>query len=411
MILALLLLAAAPDPQAAAKRHTDELISQHYNFTNGLALDKALTTVEFFIPEEEREHRLHFWAEATQGLVSMRLKGPDDQVRFAWSGRSGEWTSTAPVARGRYVLEVERAPGTVGRGVFAVMGPVVRKCELPAEAVHAAAPAKGFQWPYLLYVPTEVKKKRLLVAPNNTGFSTDERELLETAGSCELRRQKELADRLGTPVLIPLFPRPATKEGEPYLYLHALTRSSLETKLEAYQRVDLQLLAMIDDARAVLKARGGELAPEVLLWGFSASASFVSRFAMLHPERVAAVVSISPGGWPIAPVGDSLTYPVGTADVELLTGKPVDAAALARVGWFFGLGAKDENDSVGNRDSFSEADELIISRRFGKSPVARWKAATRLYKGLDARFVMYPGVAHQVSAEMSADIERFFEKY
>ncbi len=78
---------------------------------------------------------------------------------------------------------------------------------------------------------------------------------------------------------------------------------------------------------------------------------------------------------------------------------------------FFGLGAKDENDSVGNRDSFSEADEAIISRRFGKSPVARWKAATRSYKGLDARFVMYLGGAHQVSAEMNADIERVFEKY
>ena len=102
---------------------------------------------------------------------------------------------------------------------------------------------------------------------------------------------------------------------------------------------------------------------------------------------------------------------MGTADVEQLTGHAVDRAALARVGWFFGLGAKDENDSVPHRDSFSAADEAIISRRFGKSPVARWKAAERMYKGLDARFVLYPGVAHQVSPEMNADIEQFFEKH
>lgn len=409
MILALILLAAAPDLEAEAKRHTDGLISQHYNLTAGVALEEALTTIEFFIPEEG-EHSLHFWVE-TQGSVNTRLKGPADQVRVIWSGQSGEWTSTAPIARGRYVLEIERAPGTLGRGVFGVKGPVVRKCELDAEAVHAAVPAKGFQWPYLLYVPASVKRSRLLVAPNNTGFSTDDRALLVTAGSCELRQQKKLADRLGAPLLIPLFPRPAPGEGEPPLYLHALTRSSLETKTEAYRRVDLQLLAMMDDARAVLKGRGVELAPEVWLWGFSASASFVSRFAMLHPERVAAVAAISPGGWPIAPGPDSLTYPVGTADVEQLTGHAVDRAALARVAWFFGLGAKDENDSVPYRDSFSEADEAIISRRFGKTPVARWKAATRMYKGLDARFVLYPGVAHQVSKEMNADIERFFENH
>ena len=409
MVLALLLLTAAPDLEAEAKRHTDGLISQHYNLTTGLALDKALTTIEFFIPEES-EHSLHFWAEALRGSVSTRVKGPDDQVRLTWSGRSGEWTSTAPLTRGKYVLEVERAPGTVGRGLFGVKGPVVRKCELDPQAVHAAAPSKGFRWPYLLWVPSRVKKLRLLVAPNNTGFSTDDRELLEIAGSCELKRQQGLAERLGTPVLIPLFPRPAAKEGEPSVYLHALTRSSLETKVEAYRRVDLQLLAMIDDARAVLKERGVEVSPEVLLWGFSASASFVSRFAVLHPERVAAVAAVSPGGWPIAPGPDALMYPVGAADVAQLTGHAVDRAALSRVAWFFALGAKDENDSVPYRDSFSAADEAVISRRFGKTPVSRWKAAEQMYEGLDARFMLYPGVAHQVSAEMSADIESFFEK-
>ncbi|MDP2275543.1 MAG: hypothetical protein Q8N23_16435 [Archangium sp.] len=48
-----------------------------------------------------------------------------------------------------------------------------------------------------------------------------------------------------------------TIESEPSVSLHALTRSSLETKVEAYGRVDLQLLAMIDDARAGLKRRRG----------------------------------------------------------------------------------------------------------------------------------------------------------
>src|SRR5262249_10317011 len=152
-----------------------------------------------------------------------------------------------------------------------------------------------------LYVPKNAHAKNLLVVPNNSGFASADVDLLRANASCEVRRQMSLADRLGAALLVPLFPRPGLAGEEVNLYLHALTRAALEATTPAFSRVDLQLLAMADDARARLKAKGIETDAKLLLRGFSASGSFVNRFAFLHPSRVRAVAAGAPGGWPIAP--------------------------------------------------------------------------------------------------------------
>jgi pimeloyl-ACP methyl ester carboxylesterase len=215
--------------------------------------------------------------------------------------------------------------------------------------------------------------------------------------------------------LVPLFPRPHT-EGGGNLYLHALSRESLLTRVPKYRRVDQQLLCMMQDVRERLQKRGLTIHSKALLYGFSASGSFVNRFAMLHPDRVLAVACGSPGGWPIAPVasinGTQLAYPVGIGDLESLSGHPVDWPALKSVAWFFFLGGKDINDSIGDRDSFSAEDEELVRRIFGPMPVSRWKEAEHLYteNALHARFHLYPEVAHVVTMAIKTDITNFFEK-
>jgi len=170
---------------------------------------------------------------------------------------------------------------------------------------------------------------------------------------------------------------------------------------------------MIDDARAALREERITVGMKVFLSGFSASGMFVNRFAMLHPERVAAVACGSPGGWPIAPVekfdGQKLDYPVGVADLKSLVGRSLDVSRLRQVSWFFYLGQDDKNDSVIFRDSFSRVQEEVIFRHFGETPVSRWKIAERLYakRGLNARFALYAG-AHSVTSDMEKDITRFF---
>jgi len=413
--LAATAVATPSDPLAEqANRRNDELVGQGFNLTRRLTFSPSPMKSEFLVPGTDGETVIVLWFEAAQGELAVQLTGPRGEVIAGWHGRAGEQRITRVLAPGRYVVEVA---GASGHGLIGVKGEVIGTCAFDPKRIteHAADPAHGFAWPYLLALPQQITARALLVLPNNTGFETDDLELVRAAATCQLAGELALADHLGTPVVVPLFPRPAaTTPGGANLYLHALTRASLTVTTPAVARVDLQLIAMIDHARALLAKQGHEVGPRVLVSGFSAAGSFANRFAVLHADRTLAAAVGSPGGWPLAPVAadgrDRLPYPVGIADVMSLVGAPVDLAALRQVRLFFFLGSDDDNDAVVFRDSFSASDEALVMRAFGKTPVARWGAAQRLYQraGLDAKFQLYPGAAHQVTPEMRRDIEATF---
>jgi len=247
--------------------------------------------------------------------------------------------------------------------------------------------------------------------PNNTGFAVEDLDYLRASASREITRYSKMAERFGCSLLMPIFPRPALPKGN--LYLHSLSRESLLTKEDAWARVDLQLIAMIQDARSRLAPKV-VLDPKVMMFGFSAAGSFVNRFAMLHPELVHAVACGAPG-WPLAPVaeqgGERLDYPVGLGDFSALAGRPFNLSAAQDIAMFFFVGGEDTNDPVKFRDSYSASNEECIFRRFGSTPIARWRVAEKLYaeRGYHASFVIYPGEGHAVSKAMERDLETFFE--
>jgi dienelactone hydrolase len=318
-------------------------------------------------------------------------------------------------------------------GVVGIKGLAVNRCEIDRSRLteEPADPEHGYWWPYLLVTsaprgsdaPRTLGAGTLFVAPNNSGAATDDIELLRASAICELGSGSNagklaIADSLGTPILVPLIPRPELRAESSNLQLQALARASFDESLDPkFKRVDLQLTAMIDAARKKLAATGQPIQTRVLMAGFSASGAFTNRFTVLHPERVLAAAAGSPGGWPIAPVavdqGDALRYPVGIADVKELTGQAVDLDALRRVRLLFFLGDLDDNDSVGSRDSFSDADSALINHRFGDKLVARWWPAQRLYNsaGLEhVEFKIYHGVGHEITPEMWNDILNTFCK-
>lgn len=398
---------AADGLAAEARRRNDELVHQGFNFTHGLTFGAAGDRLEFAVPPDDEEHIVSLWFAAPAGELSVRLLGPARELLASWKAQSGEQRLVRKLPGGSYAVEVG---GAAGRGLVGIKGSAVSRCAIDGARLHehAADPARGFHWPYLLVAPASRSAGALLVLPNN-GLVTEELDLLRASATCQLAHDLAMADRLGVALLIPLFPRPRVAGEAEDLYLHALTRAALQTKEPRYARVDLQLIAMIDQARESL---GRAVPPRVLISGFSDAGMFANRFAVLHPERVLAAAIGSPGGWPIAPVADpALTYPVGMADVASLTGASVDRAALANVRFHFFLGADDANDSVPCRDSYSKSDEALIMRRFGPTPVARWEAARRLYDkaALHASFTLYPGVAHTTSPQMQADLEAFFK--
>ena len=276
------------------------------------------------------------------------------------------------------------------------------------------APNGPFSWPYYVYVPPKLAPApMLLVVPNNTGFCDDELQVHEEAAKGEAMRASKLADAIGCPLLVPVFPRPAADAN---IYTHALDRDVLTCGKRDIGRLDLQLAAMVQDAGDHLRNRNIRVGPKLLLFGFSASGMFVNRFTILHPEMVAAVASGSPGGWPIAPSaeyhGASLRYPIGIADLKSLVGEEVNMGELRRVPMYMFLGGNDSNDSVVFRDSYEEDDERLIMARFGVTLQQRWKIAESLYRsaGLSAQFVLYPSVAHEVTPQMEADVVKFFSR-
>jgi pimeloyl-ACP methyl ester carboxylesterase len=266
---------------------------------------------------------------------------------------------------------------------------------------HAAA---GYHADFFLYVAPAAKGSvqaggtaTLLVQPNNSGTNSDDPGVHRRDAWWTGFGRHGIADELGVVLLVPAFVRPA---GDWHIYTHALDRDALTTTRPDLARLDLQLLAMVDHARAVLAREGLPVDERFLIQGFSASGMFANRFTALHPTRIKAAAVGSPGGWPIAPLarfaGEVLPYPLGVADLESLNGSPFDSLAFNAVPQLFVMGSRDDNDSLDFRDGWEKEPAAIADRLFGTTPLARWKAAETLYRdaGTNARFVLVDGVGH-----------------
>ncbi len=285
-----------------------------------------------------------------------------------------------------------------------------------------AKPVEGFAYPYYLYVPKALREEAkdgkkthtLLVIPNNAGKLSDDFTVHEEDVKRKFKQNVQIADRLGVALLTPVFPRPQT---DWRIYTHALDRDAMTTAKKEFARFDLQLIAMIDDARAKLAEEKLKVDKRVLMIGFSASGMFANRFTFLHPKRIKAAAIGSPGGWAIAPVASfkerALRYPIGTNDFRAVSGGKFDLKTLRKVPLFMFLGDQDDNDSVIFRDSYEKEDEDLIFALFGKTPVERWDDSKRLYQDtkLNAEFRLYPNVKHAVTKEMFDDIFAFLSKY
>jgi hypothetical protein len=278
----------------------------------------------------------------------------------------------------------------------------------------------NFHWHYYLYLPASIHNDRitrrvihLLVLPNNSLVPSDNISFHDNWAIANAFVGQAMFGDLNVAILVPAFPRPAEHSD---LYTHALDRDTLTTDIPELKRLDLQLVAMIDDASVRLSRQGWTVDHKVLLMGFSASAMFVNRFAILQPERVLAAAIGSPGGWPIAPVamweGQPLRYPIGVADLPELTGLEFDLDTFRTIPLLFFLGGDDTNDSVPHTDSYNEADRDLVVELFGYMPVDRWPVAESIYAsvGAIADFELYSGVPHTITLTEIRKMRSFFKQ-
>jgi hypothetical protein len=263
-----------------------------------------------------------------------------------------------------------------------------------------ANPSKGFSWPYYLRVPATVKEPAfLIVEPNNTGTVSDDPAVHDAAARNESQAWATNMENLGCPHLIPTFSRPASNSN---VYTQALDRNTLLTKLPGLERIDLQLLAMIDDARGRLAAANINVDSRVFMFGASASGQFASRFVMLHPDRVKAASIGSPMFGPIVPVaqwnGQTLPYHIGISDLEQLVGKKFDVDSFRQVPLQIYVGDLDTN-IVPWFDPVYDPDSRLVEAAFGGSGpenVWRWANFESAYGSVQSssQFVVIPGMGH-----------------
>lgn len=298
-----------------------------------------------------------------------------------------------PLARDSAVVTVTGEPGERIGG----FGPTLIEAD----------PDAGFNYPYFLYAPsryTDADARPVLVEPNNTGTATDEfeRHLTEAERLSNGGTGRRLADALAAPFLVPVFPRPESDPVDGDHYVHQLDDTTMGIDDGPLERVDLQLVEMVADARRRLAERGYPVAERVMLNGFSASGNFVNRFAAFHPDLVASVTAGGINGMAILPVeeakGHALDYHVGVADLQSLTGEPFDLDAFREVDQFLYMGELDRNDTIPFSDAWTDDDlRQVALDVYGEDMQDdRLPYSRMIYDevGADAVFRIYEGAGH-----------------
>jgi hypothetical protein len=265
-------------------------------------------------------------------------------------------------------------------------------------------PEAGFEHPYLIYMPESAPEggsTYMLVEPNNTGKPSDDFEEHVSAAKHLAGKNSvgHLVSReLGVPLLVPIFPRPMA---DWKMYTHALDVETIHAGAGPLERLDLQLIAMIDDARSRLNAQSYEVHEQFLMTGFSASGTFINRFVALHPHRVRALAAGGFNSVLFLPAkkldGYEIKFPIGTSDYKSITGREFDLDAVNRVPQLYFMGEHDTNDAVQFDDGYNADEREAIYAILGEQiQPERWQNCQRVCRelGLEAQYFTAEDIGH-----------------
>ncbi len=282
----------------------------------------------------------------------------------------------------------------------------------------AANPLAGFHWPYYLYIPSQVTNPHMLVVSNNSPSASDDFADHIAAANFYYSIKKTWADALHSAFIVPVWPRP-TGLYDGTIAIQTLGRGGFEDGAPAeYARADLQLIAMIEDARNRLSTQNISTSGKIYIWGGSSSANFANRFIALHPERIRAAALLG-HGWTLLPTthyaGNEMHYPYGLGGVEQFLGKPFNLALFKNIPQHIAMGADDKNGwglhwYVGYTFPYWEFYEWFDSQ-FEWTARRFMQVAEDSYASIDsiAQFVLYEGIGHTETVQMSNNVLAFFQ--
>jgi len=277
-----------------------------------------------------------------------------------------------------------------------------------------------FAFPYFLFIPDQLSQNDqtfLIVEPNNSGFADDDLQKhidkAKNTASNDYYLGSFMSQSLGYPLMVPVFPR---EETQWRIYTHALDRDVMVQKGNSLERIDMQLLAMFEDARKRLHEKNIQTEDQFLLTGFSASGTFANRFTVMHPDQVLAVAAGGLNGLLMLPCDslqhEFLPYPIGTGDFTEITGREFQQQLFENTPQFYFMGALDDNDALPYDDAFDPNERDQISRLLGEQMLPeRWTRCNYIYDSLKVKATIktYPEVGHKHPEEIKQELVQFFQ--
>ena len=283
-----------------------------------------------------------------------------------------------------------------------------------------AKPNKGFNFDYYLFLPKGINNNKeitILIESNNTGLSDDIEHHMRGAKFAAAKSSvgNYVSNKLKIPLLVPIFPRSETNWK---IYTHAFDSETFNQKSSNLERLDLQLLAMFEDAKETLYSNGYNVKEKFFITGFSASGTFANRFSILHPQKIKAVCAGGVNSILILPIeeylGKKLHFPIGIADVASVTGAKVNLNEFKKLPQFWFMGANDKNDAAQYNDGYNQNERELIFDILGITLIPnRWESVQKIYEAHDipATFKVYDGIGHGTDLRINDDISDFFKKY
>ncbi|WP_258544433.1 hypothetical protein [Alteromonas lipotrueae] len=280
-----------------------------------------------------------------------------------------------------------------------------------------ANPEKGFFFPFFLKVPELTETNYLIVETNNTGKVSDDFDIhLNSARKAILGNSigPWVSKKLKAPILVPAFPR-SEKHWE--TYTHAFDSDTMLVDSGKLKRIDLQLLAMINEAKSILRTHSVIVNERIVMTGFSASGTFANRFSLLHPESLKVVVAGGLNGILMLPVNSlnevKLDYPLGLNNFEQVTGKAFAKEKWKALPQFLFMGENDTNDSTKFGDAYSDEEKATIYSSLGESMQPnRWENCQNKYlkHGANAVLKTYENIGHGTDLRIHNDILAFISE-
>jgi|GEM_PF-6440298 len=298
-----------------------------------------------------------------------------------------------------------------------------------------ADPDAGFHSPYFLYTPdipqikeslNDSRERPLVVTAYPWG---DFEERVEGASGPDSGITGRIADAMNCPVLsVPL----TLTRGHLGLEPQELTLApEIEIDNARRERVDLQLIAMIEDAKSRLDDGTYTIADGIHYDGGSSAAYFIEKIAPLHPEHINAY-SFGANGHAFLPFeeltddipihGDpdrtTIPWPIGTGNLEELTGEQFNKDAWMDIEQFRWIGGDDQDpDDPENHvhKRFRGDDEIdqVVEEIFGTLQVDdRFETSSEIYDYLDvpATFRKFEGQPHAPDWEYRVEAAEFHKE-